>query len=163
MTRMTVIVGLAAIVAIGLAGGLTLISSNDPTPSQKQSTRSPTDERAPEAENHSTQGLDVAEADARRFLTGYLALVYGKSGATIDKLRNVSPSLLGSLRSDSARVTPAQAQRTPRLVRVAVIRQGAAEALATAQIKDSAGPAYPLILHMQDTTDGWIVTRLGGP
>ena len=163
MTRTTVIVvTLAAIVGLALAGGVVLVNSDD-SPQTPQDDRAPTDERAPEAEDHSVGDLPAVEAAARRFLAGYLPLVYGKPGASIDRLRSASPRLLARLRSEGARVTPAQAERTPRLERVAVIEEGEISALATAQIKDSASPAYPLVLHLQDSADGWVVTRIGGP
>lgn len=162
MSRTTLIViALAAIVGIALAGGISLISNDDDAAQKPQAGRSPTS-GAPEAEDHSVGELPAAEAAARRFLAGYLPLIYGKRGATADDLRSASPRLIAAIRSEGGHVTPAQSQRTPRLQRVTVIKDSAG-VLGTAQIKDSPSPAYPLVLHLQDTPDGWVVTRIGGP
>ena len=163
MSRTTLIViALAALVGMALAGGISLISSDDDATQKPQAGRSPTSERAPEAEDHSVGELPAAEAAARRFLAGYLPLIYGKRGAAVDDLRSASPRLIAAIRSEGGHVTPAQSQRTPRLQRVTVIKDSAG-VLGTAQIKDSPSPAYPLVLHLQDTPDGWVVTRIGGP
>ena len=162
MSRTAVIVvGLAAIVGLALAGGIALISSEDGT-QKPQAGRSPTSERAPEAEDHSVGELPAAETAARRFLAGYLPLIYGKRGATVDDLRSASPRLIAAIRAEGGHVTPAQSQRTPRLQRVTVIEDSTG-VLATAQIKDSPSPAYPLVCPLQDTPEGWVVTRIGGP
>jgi hypothetical protein len=157
-----VIVVLAALVGIALAGGMVLISSDDDGTQKPQAGRSPTSERAPEAEDHSVGELPAAETAARRFLAGYLPLIYGKRGATVDDLRSASPRLIAAIRAEGGHVTPAQSQRTPRLQRVTVIEESTG-VLATAQIKDSPSPAYPLVFHLQDTPEGWVVTRIGGP
>jgi len=161
MTRSTVvIVALAATVGLAVAGGVVLLSQDDDTPAPS---RTSSDTGAPEAEDHSVGDLPAVEAAARRFLAGYLPLIYGKPGATIDELRSASPRLIAALRAEGGHVTPAQAERTPRLQRVTVIKKGTIGALATAQIKDSPSPAYPLVFHLNKASDGWVVTRIGGP
>jgi hypothetical protein len=161
MTRSTVvIVVLAAVVGLAVAGGVVLLSQDDDTPAPSRSSK---DTGAPEAEDHSVGDLPAVEVAARRFLAGYLPLIYGKPGATIDELRSASPRLVAALRAEGGHVTPAQAQRTPRLQRVTVIKQGTLGALATAQVKDSPSPAYPLVFHLNRVSDGWVVTRIGGP
>jgi hypothetical protein len=161
MTRSTVvIVVLAAVVGLAVAGGVVLLSQDDDTPAPR---RSSGDTGAPEAEDHSVGDLPAVETAARRFLARYVPLIYGKPGATIDELRSASPRLVAALRAEGGHVTPAQAQRTPRLQRVTVIKKGTLGALATAQIKDSPSPAYPLVFHLNKTSDGWVVTRIGGP
>jgi len=164
MTRSTLAI-VVVVVGVGLAGGLVLIGiQDDNTPERPPApNRSATGERGPEAENHSAGDLPAVERAARRFLGGYLPLIYGKPGATITDLRGASARLLEQLRAEGGHVTPAQAQRTPRLQRVSVIKQGVIGALATAQIKDSPSPAYPLVFHLQKTPQGWVVTRIGGP
>lgn len=163
MSRTTVfLIGGAILVGFALAGGLTLIGVNSSSTQKPQAGRSPSSERAPEAENHSAGDLPAAEAGARSFLSGYLRVVYGKPGGRIAAIKNASPRLLASLNAEGARVTPAQAQRTPHVMRVAVITDSTG-VLATAQIRDSTDPPYPLILHLQKTVDGWLVTRIGGP
>jgi hypothetical protein len=161
MTRSTVvIVALGAVVGLAVAGGVVLLSQDDDTPAPS---RSSSDTGAPEAEDHSVGDLPAVEAAARRFLAGYLPLIYGKPGATLDELRGASPRLVAALRAEGGHVTPAQAQRTPRLQRVTVIKKGTVGALATAQIKDSPSPAYPLVFHLNKASGGWVVTRIGGP
>lgn len=166
MTRTALlIVGGALLVGLALVGGVTLIASNDNgRPGQTpQGGRAATDERGPEAEDPSVGELPDVEAATRRFLAGYLPLIYGKPGASVDRLRSASPRLTARLKADPGRVPPGQAALTPRLERVSVIADGAVSALATAQIKDSSAPAYPLVFHLQKTPEGWVVTRIGGP
>lgn len=164
MTRTSaLIIAGALLVGFALAGGLALLGADDEPTRAPQSNRPATSERAPEAESDDVGELPAVEAAARRFLSGYLRVTYGKPGATIDGIEAASPRLLTSLKTSAARVTPAQAQRTPHVERVAVIAKGAVTAFATAQIKDSPSPAYPLSFHLQKAADGWVVTRIGGP
>jgi hypothetical protein len=157
------IVAAAVVVGFALAGGFVLIGADDDGQQPPQATHPPTSERAPEAESSDVGELPAVEAAARRFLSGYLRVTYGKPGATIDDIDAAAPRLLKSLKNSAARVTPAQSQRTPRVQRVAVVADGTITALATAQIKDSPSPAYPLSFHLQKTAQGWVVTRIGGP
>lgn len=164
MTRTSAaIVAAAIVVGFALAGGLVLLGADDEQTQSRQSNRPATSERAPEAESSHVGELPAVEAAARRFLSGYLRVTYGKPGATIDGIESAAPRLLKSLESSGARVTPAQAQRTPHIQRVAVIAKGTVTALATAQIKDTSSPPYPLSFHLQKTASGWVVTRIGGP
>lgn len=169
MTRSALIVVLiAAGAGVALAGGLVVSAvQDDGAPRPSAASRMPAGERAAEAEDHSAGDLPAVQRAARRFLAGYLPLIYGKPGASIDALRSTSPQLIAALRAEGGHVTPAQAQRTPRLQRVTVVHNGATGALATAQIKDSPSPspspAYPLVFHLAQTSAGWVVTRIGGP
>jgi len=164
MTRTAaLIVAAALLVGFALAGGLTLLGANDTEDDPPRSNRPATSERAPEAESDDVGELPAVEAAARRFLAGYLAVTYGKPGATIADIDAAAPRLLESLKNSAARVTPAQSQRTPRVQRVTVIADGEITALATAQIKDSSSPAYPLSFHLQKAASEWVVTRIGGP
>jgi hypothetical protein len=164
MTRTAALILAAALlVGFALAGGLVLLGADDEPTQAPQAKRPATSERAPEAESSEVGELPAIEAAARRFLSGYLRVTYGKPGATIDAIEAAAPRLLASLKSSAARVTPAQAQRTPHVERVTVIGTGAISALATAQIKDSPSPAYPLSFHLQKAAGSWVVTRIGGP
>lgn len=158
VTAIAVLIGLAA------AGGVILVAdrSDDKQGRTPQAGRSPTDERAPEAETPGVDGLPAIDRATRRFLAGYLPLIYGQPGASPAQLRSASPRLIAQLQADPGRVPPGQAALRPTLERVAVVRDGPYKALATAQIRDSASPAYPLIFHLEDTQSGWLVTRLGG-
>lgn len=165
MTRPTLVIVLAAaVVGVAIAAGMVLIGGrDDDAPEGTTAASRAVDERAPEAEDHSVGDLPEVEAAARRFLAGYLPLSYGKPGASIDALRSASPRLIAALRDESGHVTPAQTEKTPRLQRVTVINKGTVGALATAQIKDSPSPAYPLVFHLNKASEGWVVTRIGGP
>lgn len=126
-----------------------------------QNGRSPSSERAPEAESTGDQDLPSVERSARAFLSGYLPLIYGRDGATPAQLRDASPSLVAELERDPGRVPPGQAALTPRVVRVAVVREGTGRALASVQIDDQSATAYVLNLRLEDTLSGWLVTRIG--
>ena len=163
MTRSTLAITVAAGVVVGaLALGLVLLRDHSEPKRTSQGARATTSERARQVENHSAGDLPAVEAAARHFLGGYLPLIYGKPGSSIEALASASPRLITRLKAEGGHVTPAQAERTPRLQRVTVIKQGTTGALATAQIKDSPSPAYPLVFHLQKTPDGWVVTRIGG-
>jgi hypothetical protein len=161
--RSALVIAAAAAAGLALVGGVTLVAVHDDGSSTPSGDHAPIGKRGPEAEDHRTGDLPAAETAARRFLAGYLPLIYGKPGATIDDLRSASPRLIAALRAEGGHVTPAQAERTPRLQRVTVIKNGTTAALATAQIKDSPSPAYPLVFHLNKASGSWVVTRIGGP
>jgi hypothetical protein len=164
MTRSTLAITIGAVGIVGaLVLGSALLSDHSQQKRAPKSARTATGERAPEPEDHRADDLPTIEATTRRFLNGYLPLIYGKRGASIDGLASASPRLIARLKAEGGHVTPAQAERTPRLQRVAVIKEGTIGALATAHIKDSPSPAYPLVFHLQKTPEGWVVTRIGGP
>lgn len=105
--------------------------------------------------------LAAADRAIREFLTGYLPLIYAQPGASVEKLPNASPALLAGLRADPGRVPPGQAALTPELQGVSTIGDGPDRALAVARVKDSAGFLFPLTFRLEDTLDGWLVTRIG--
>jgi len=160
MTRTVAIILVAGILVLAVvAGAIAIISTNgDDAPKSRHPS---TSERAPEAENHSVGELPAVERAARRFLSGYLPLIYGRRGATVDDLRSATPQLIEHLRNEGGRVTPAQAALHPRLERVTVTLDSTTRALAVAQIKDSPSPAYPLTFQLADTPQGWVVTEIG--
>lgn len=157
----SVVVGLAAAIGVVLIGTGGDDGNATPRPAADQRRFPPTSERGPEAENHSLQDLPAVDRAARSFLATYLPLIYGKNDATADKLRRAAPRLIAQLKADPGRVPPAQLVKTPRIVRLAVIRKGANRALATAQIKDSPESPYALIFTLEDTLKGWVVIRIG--
>lgn len=162
MSRGAAVVMVAAVlVGLAVAAGIVLVGTQgDDAPALTgQAVRSPSDERAPEAEDPSSQGLDQAERVARAFLDGYLPLIYAQPGTEAEDVRHVTPRLLAQLRAQ--RVPPAQAALRPDLERVTVAHEGANGALAVAHVKDST-ITYPLIFHLEDTPQGWLVTRIGG-
>lgn len=154
--------GVALVLIVLGAGAVLLVRSGGDrdrtTPSGLAGERT-----TPELEDHSTQGLDVAERAARGFLAGYLPLVYGQPAASVGALRNAAPRLVAQLRADPGRVTPAQAEQTPSVAVVSVVYVGPSRVVATAQILERpSGFRYPFVFRMsRDAVLGWIVTRLG--
>lgn len=159
MNRNVLIIVTAAVLALAvIAGAYALVSTSHDSPKSRFPS---TSERAPEAENHSVGELPTVEQSARRFLAGYLPLIYGQQGASVGKLRSATPQLVEHLRTEGGHVTPAQSERHPRLERVTVTLDSPSTALAVAQIKDSPSPAYPLTFQLEKTAQGWLVTHIG--
>lgn len=100
-----------------------------------------------------------AAAAVRRFLTGYLAYLYGRAPA--DRVAPVTPSVAQTLRSGSARVTPAQRHRHPRVAALRVTGQTTSSALATVQVTDGGPAAYQLTLTVERRDGHWTITDLG--
>jgi hypothetical protein len=164
VTRTTAIIAAMAIAATMLVAGGVMVSARDNSSSQKTDGASTVRaEGAPELERHDPGELPAVERAARRFLSGYLPLIYAEPGATVDELHSASPRLVARLNAQPGRVPPAQAALTPRVERVTVLSEGRISALATAHIKDSSAPAYPLVFHLQKHGGVWLVTRIGGP
>lgn len=159
VTVVAVIVGLAAAVGVILIGTADEgAESSGPAP-----TRPLERERgALEGENPSIGDLPRVEQAARRFLSGYLPLAYGKPGARAEDLRAASPELLAALRADPGRVTPAQQTQTPRVVSVAAYYPGSSRAMASAAAQIRTGPenTYALTMRLEKTSRGWQVLRL---
>jgi len=159
-------VGVAAVIVLSMlvAGGVVLLSGGgDPARPTTNGERTVPDQRGPELESQDAGELPAVERAARRFLAGYLPLIYGKPGARVDELQSATPRLVSRLTAQPGRVPPGQAALTPRLQRVTVIGEGRISALATAHIKDSSAPAYALVFHLQKHAGAWLVTRIGGP
>lgn len=104
--------------------------------------------------------LERAELAARRFLDGYLPFIYGRG--RVDEIEQADPRLLAALARQRGRITPAQHQREPRIRALTLVGQAARAVQATAEIKDSDAPAYPVIFYLDRTAGAdWVVTRLG--
>lgn len=101
----------------------------------------------------------AATAATRRFLAGYVPYLYGRARAAT--VAPVTPSVARTLRRSSARVTPAQATRHPRITDVRVTGQTAASALATAMIADGGPAPYQLTLTVERRGGRWQVSDLG--
>jgi len=160
MTRATLRLVIAAVVVgVALASGIVLVSGRgDDT---RQPERSLTGERGPEQEDHRVGELPAIDRATRRFLAGYLPLIYGQRGASVDTLQSVTPQLAARLKADPGRVPPGQAALRPQLQRLTVTLESPNRGLAVAQIKDSPSPAYPLTFQLAKTPEGWLVARLG--
>ena len=116
---------------------------------------------APEAEDHSTHDLDVADRAVRRFLAGYLPVIYGHRGADLSQIRSATPELLEELRNTPSRVPAGVAGAKARVEGVTLADEGPNGAYASARIKSPSLPAYPLILHVTLGDKGWLVARIG--
>ncbi len=163
--RRALAIGLAGVLFLAVVVLVTTLVRRDGGDGERvrapQNGRSPSSERAPEAESTEDQDLPSVERSARAFLSGYLPLIYGRDGATPAKLRDASQSLVAELERDRGRVPPGQAALTPRIMRVAVVRETTGRALASVQIDDRSATPYVLNLRLEDTLDGWLVTRIG--
>lgn len=156
-----VLIALAAITALALAATLTVIGLTRSSTTTPAGRYPPTSERGAEAENHSLGQLPAIQSAARAFLTGYLAVTYGKPGATVQAITHAATPLKAQLRAQGGRVTPLQRASTPRIADLAVISDTPSTGTATARITDSSRPGYPLILRLQQTPGGWLVVRIG--
>jgi hypothetical protein len=105
-------------------------------------------------------GPTAARARARKFLTGYLALLHGRG--SIQALRLIAArELLRDLRRNGSRVTPAQQQTGSRILHVNAEPRSAASVRVVATVKPRAGPSYPLQLYLERRGARWVVTRIG--
>lgn len=100
-----------------------------------------------------------AAAAVRRFLSGYLPYLYGRGPA--GRVAPVTPSVARTLRSGSARVTPAQRRRHPRVAALRVTGQTERSALATVQVTDGGPAPYQLTLTVEHRDGRWTIADLG--
>lgn len=154
-----VVIGLVAAVAVVVLGTRS-DDTRDARPAAQEGWP-PSSERAPEAEDPGDDGLGEVDRTARRFLAGYLPLIYAKPGATPQGLDSAAPALIAELAAQPGRVPPGQAALEPELEGLSVVRDGPDRALAVARISDGPAPAYSLSFYLEDTVDGWLVTRIG--
>lgn len=108
---------------------------------------SPTDEVPP-----------AADAAARRFLRGYLAVLYGRG--TVRQVTDASAAVRRALRQSVRRVPAAQRQRRPQVVDLRLVRQAPAAILVTASIDDGDLAVYPIVFALDRRGGRWIVARL---
>jgi hypothetical protein len=99
-----------------------------------------------------------ADAAARRFLRGYLALLYGRG--TVRDVTDASRPVRRALRANVPRVPPGQRQRRPRVVDLRLIRQAPAAVLATASVDDGDLAVYPIVFALDRRDGRWVVARL---
>jgi hypothetical protein len=100
-----------------------------------------------------------AATAVRRFLSGYLRYLYGRGPA--GRVAPVTPSVARTLRSGSARVTPAQRRRHPRVAALRITGQTARSALAAVQVADGGPAPYQLTLTVERRGSEWVVSDLG--
>lgn len=155
-----VVIGLVAAVAVVVVGTRST-DEPDVRPAAQEQRWPPSSERAPEAEDPGDDGLGEVDRAARRFLAGYLPLIYAQPGASPEDLDSAAPALIAELAAQPGRVPPGQAALEPDLERLSVVRDGPGRALAVAQINDGPAPSYSLSFYLQETDDAWLVTRIG--
>lgn len=101
----------------------------------------------------------TARAAAKRFLRGYLALLYGRGD--LDQVTDATPAVRRALRASIPRIPAAQRQRRPRVIDRRLTRQSAAAILVTASIDDGGAAVYPIVFTLDRRPDGrWLVSRL---
>lgn len=100
-----------------------------------------------------------AATAVRRFLSGYLRYLYGRGPA--GRVAPVTPSVARTLRSGSARVTPAQRRRHPRIAALRITGQTARSALAAVQVADGGPAPYQLTLTVERRGGKWVISDLG--
>ena len=98
-------------------------------------------------------------AAARRFLAGYLQLIYGHAG--LPAVRGLSPALRARLVADPPIATPVLSSRDPRVATVGIDRQGHGWQ-AKALISDAAD-TYELILPLTRAGGRWLVANVEYP
>lgn len=148
---------LAVLAAIALVGG----SDGPREAPPPRSVGAPPDPLIATPQRPAAPARDVpaaAEAAARRFLRGYLAVLYGR-GAVGD-VTDASEPVLRALRRNVRRVPAAQRQRRPQVVDLRLVRQAPAAVLATASIDDGDLAVYPIVFALDRRDGRWIVARL---
>ena len=100
-----------------------------------------------------------ATVAVRRFLTGYLPYLYGRG--PVGRVAPVTASVTRALHSGSARVTPAQRHRHPRVAGLRLTGQTSHSALAAVQITDAGPAAYQLTLTVERRAGRWVISDLG--
>lgn len=101
-----------------------------------------------------------ATRDARVFLRGYLAYLYGHAPAR--EIRGAGPRLLRRLERERPRVSPATRQRHARIVEVAARRIAGGRVAATASIADGGVAHYPITVVLERHAGRWQATELRG-
>lgn len=151
----------AAVVAVALAGcgghGAPQRSTSAPPPAPGPIIGGST---TPTPRNPLSFADRRAATDAvRRFLTGYLPYLYGRTPA--GRVKPITPSVAQALRAGSARTTPAQRRRHPRATSVKVTGQTARSALAAVQVTDGGPASFQLTLTVERQGGRWVISDLG--
>lgn len=100
-----------------------------------------------------------ASSAVRRFLSGYLPYLYGRSPAA--RVAPVTSSVARALRSGSARVTPAQRRQRPRVAALKVTGQTTRSALASVQVGGAGAAPFQLTLTVERRGGRWLISDLG--
>ncbi len=101
-----------------------------------------------------------AAQDARVFLRGYLAYLYGRAPARA--IRGATPPLVRRLERERPRVSPATRARHPRIVALTARRIAGGRVAATATIADGGVARYPILVVLTRHRGRWQATDLSG-
>lgn len=102
----------------------------------------------------------AAGQDARVFLHGYLAYLYGHAAARA--IRGATPRLTRRLERERPRVSPATRARHPRIVALTARRIAGGRIAATATIADGGVARYPILVVLARHRGRWQATELSG-
>src|SRR5690349_4545543 len=105
------------------------------------------------------RGLDDARRIARRFLAGYLRLLYGRP--TISA-KGISRAFSSKLTRTGALVTPVERRRHPRLVSLSAVGPARGVVVATAVVADGGVTTYALRISVRRGRAGWRVSSVSG-
>lgn len=95
---------------------------------------------------------------ARRFLSGYLAFIYGRGPA--GAIEGGDPGLVARLVRSRVRVPPAARRREPRVVELRAPRDDRQRLQVTALIDDGGVAQYPISLTLVRRGGRWLVTGM---
>ena len=101
-----------------------------------------------------------ARETAELFLAGYLGYAYGHT--TPSKIKDASPSLIGSLESQPPRVPPAASARHPRVISLRATAAPAGEVAVSAMVNDGGLIDYTIGLTLTRQSGRLLVTGLDG-
>lgn len=101
----------------------------------------------------------AARAATTDFLGGYLPYLYGR--ARPSEVQPVTSAVAQVLRAGRARVTPAQAQRRPRVQALELVGQSPRSALVTVTVVDGGPAPFRLVLTAERQDGRWLIADLG--
>ena len=128
-----------------------------PAPTKIGSAPSPVIEPS-QPQSDGRAGTD-ARPTARRFVTTYLAFLYGRADA--DDIAGATAPVRRELAASRPRVPPALRRRRPRVVDLRLTQQTRNAVLATASVDDGDVAVYPIVFTLDRHRSGaWVVSRL---
>lgn len=157
----------AAIIVIA-AGVLVLTGSSSPPTTRPPRPAAPIAPPQPIAPPPGASGASPGPAaapagatqDARVFLRGYLAYLYGHAPARA--IRGATPRLARRLERDRPRVSPATRERHPRIVALTARPIAGGRVAATATIADGGVARYPILVVLERRGGDWQAIELSG-
>jgi len=160
---------LAAAIIVAAAGVLVLTRAGSAPPAPRPATPiaparpaapPPAGPAAPGSPPEPAAAPPGATQDARVFLRGYLAYLYGHAPA--HEIRGARPRLVRRLERERPRVSPATRQRHPRIIEIAARRIAGGRVAATASIADGGVARYAITVTLQRHRGRWQAVGLSG-